>query len=147
MHLPGIHGWHHIEFAVYVVLVVLILYRPPAVLRVLSNAGHLLEAHFGDWIGLYILHLGIVLVILAGVWSNMPRVGELGYALVTAAMGVLKLTGKLPNGAGAPPATPSAPAPAAAAPALPSAPAAAAAPPAAPSPAAPTPPAGWERTT
>jgi len=92
------HAWHHIEFAVYAIAVLLIFYRPP---RKTSGAIEALrgifEAHWGDSIGLYLLHLGIGLVILAGVWPNMTQVGQVGFALVTASMAVLKLKAPAPG--------------------------------------------------
>lgn len=123
------HAWHHVEFAVYVIVLLVIAYKPP---RRSSNAVDALrgvfEAHWGDSIGLYLLHLGILLVILAGVWPTMTQVGVVGQSLIVAAMGVLKLTKTPPANGGAPP--PPAPAGAAPgpvqAPANPSAPASAA---------------------
>lgn len=132
---PTAHAWHHIEFAIYAIVVVLIFYRPP---RKASGAVDaikgIFEAHWGDSIGLYLLHLGIGLVILAGVWPNMTQVGQVGFALVTASMAVLKLKAPAePNGQS--PAAP--PAPALAAPPPQPAPAASPAPSAAP--------AGWAK--
>lgn len=95
-----VHWLHHGEFAALLVLLVLMLYWPPRAMQKLSGARMFLEAHFGDSIGLYILHLGIVLVVIAGIWPDMQRVGELGYALVTAAMGVLKLSKTPPSNGG-----------------------------------------------
>lgn len=89
---------HHLEFFIILALFLLLLYFPPSLLRSITPGVHsFIEAHLGDSVGLYILHLGIGLVILGGVWPNLGRVGEVGYALITAAMGVLKLT-KTSNG-------------------------------------------------
>lgn len=91
----GTHGWHHAEFFVVIALVVFLLYVPPRSASALSMVREFVDAHFGDSIGLYILHLGIALVIIGAVWS-MQRVDQIGESLVLAAMGVLKLT--KPNG-------------------------------------------------
>ena len=131
---PTAHGWHHIEFAIYAIVLLAIFYRPP---RKASGAVEaikgIFEAHWGDSIGLYLLHLGIGLVILAGVWPNMTQVGQVGFALVTASMAVLKLK----------PATDANGAPQS--PAAPTAPAAAPPPPPAPAPSPSAAPAGWAK--
>jgi hypothetical protein len=68
----NVHSWHHVEFALYIAALMLMLYLPPRALRGLAGVQQFIEAHFGDSVGLYLLHLGIALVILAGVWPNMP---------------------------------------------------------------------------
>ena len=85
------HKWHHLEFGLYVIVILFLLYFPPASFCGLSNIRDFIERHFGDSIGLYLLHLGIALVILAGVFQEMTLVGNLGQSLVLAAMGILKL--------------------------------------------------------
>jgi hypothetical protein len=147
----GPHTAHHAEFFVILALLLLVLYRPPAFLQEnLAGARDFIEAHFGDSIGLYILHLGITLVIVAAVW-NLQRVDQIGESLVLAAMGVLKLTKPATSangngGAGNSSPTTVGPPPTPAVPAPPS-PAAAPAPPAAvSSPTPDAPPEGWTPT-
>lgn len=95
METPAEHVGHHFEFAVYVIFALIMLYRPP---RSFAGVQEFVEKHFGDSIGLYILHLGIALVILGGVWPDMTQVSQIGQSLILAAMGVLKLTKAPPNG-------------------------------------------------
>jgi|SRR6185437_9525910 len=96
----GAHSWHHAEFWFFVAILLFILYVPPAAAQKLSAVQDFVEAHFGDSIGLYILHLGIGLIILAGVFPEMTHVDQIGQSLVLAAMGVLKLTRTNGNGNG-----------------------------------------------
>ncbi len=97
--------WNHLEIAGYVGLALLLIYKPPAMRVVFDGLGKFIERHFGDSIGLYLLHLGIGLIILGDVFHQMEQVGHVGESLILAAMGVLKLkTVSAPdNGSAAPP--------------------------------------------
>lgn len=106
------HAWHQIIFFVYVLIFVALLFRPPKSLQS-GWLAHFLEAHFGDMVGLYVLHLGIGMVIVGSIW-NYQQVSQLGYSLVLAGMAALKLKQLPPGSSPAPPAA--APAPPAAAP-------------------------------
>jgi hypothetical protein len=91
--------WNHLEIAGYVGLALLLIYKPPAMRVVFDGLGKFIERHFGDSIGLYLLHLGIGLIILGDVFHQMEQVGHVGESLILAAMGVLKLKSiPAPNG-------------------------------------------------
>lgn len=94
MTLPHLtaHEGHHLEFFIVLFLVIFMLYLPPKFVQRLGWLRDFIDEHFGDSIGLYILHLGIALIILAGVFPEMTAVNQIGQSLVLAAMGVLKLT-------------------------------------------------------
>lgn len=94
--LPGRHAWHHLEFALYAALAVLLLYRPPRSLQG-GWAAKFLDSHFGDMIGFYILHLAVALIIVGSVW-NLVAVSDVGKQLLLPAMAVLKLTKSAGNG-------------------------------------------------
>ena len=79
----------HFEVAGYICAAIFIIYVPP---RILRGLGGFAERHFGDSVGFYILHLGIVLVILGGIYQQVTGIASTGNALILAAMGILKLT-------------------------------------------------------
>ena len=85
------HGWHHIEFGVYILAILFILYMPPKMTGLLAILKDFMEKHFGDGIGLYLLHLGVGLIILGSVFPDLVPVKDVGQSLVLAAMGLLKL--------------------------------------------------------
>ena len=93
---------HHLEFALYVVLLLFLVYFPP---KHYAGFGTFLERHFGDAVGFYILHLGIGLVIIGAVWSNLTGLQGTGNSLILAGMVALKLktvAGGNGNGDGTP---------------------------------------------
>lgn len=79
----------HFEVAGYILAAIFIVYVPP---RILNGLGGFAERHFGDSVGFYILHLGIVLVIIGGLYPQVTGIASTGNALILAAMTVLKLT-------------------------------------------------------
>jgi hypothetical protein len=83
--------WTHFEVAGYICAVILFIYIPP---RILNGLGGFAERHFGDTVGFYILHLGIVLVVIGGIYQQISGIASTGNALILAAMGILKLTSK-----------------------------------------------------
>lgn len=85
------HIAHHLEFFFILVLAVVMFYLPP---RAAAALRAFVEKHFNESIGLYLLHLGIGLIILSGVWPDMPHVFDTGNALIVAAMGLLNLQRK-----------------------------------------------------
>ena len=100
--LISLPSWHHAEFAFYVLLAVVVVYFPP---QHYKNFGAFLERHFGDAVGFYILHLGLGLVILGAVWSNLNGLQGTGNSLILAGMVALKLktvAGGNSNGNGTP---------------------------------------------
>jgi hypothetical protein len=83
--------WTHFEVAGYICALIFFVYCPP---RMMKGLGGFAERHFGDSVGFYILHLGIVLVVIGGVYQQIAGIASTGNALILAAMGILKLTSK-----------------------------------------------------
>jgi hypothetical protein len=99
----GTHGWHHGEFFLYVLVALLILYKPPRLLTDnLAGLRNFFESHYGDSIGYSILLLAIVLIILGDVWPQLTHAAIAGQGLLVAATAMLKLK---PNGNGNGPAS------------------------------------------
>jgi hypothetical protein len=70
-------------------VVIIMLYRPPGEL---SGLRDILDRHFGDVIGLYILHLGIILVVIGVFYPQAATaVQRIGESLIMASMIALKL--------------------------------------------------------
>jgi hypothetical protein len=86
-------SWGHIEAALGGLWLVLMIYWPP---KTWGGLGKFIERHFADSVGFYILHLGIALVVLGGIWPQVAGISSTGNSLILAGMTVLKLT---PNGA------------------------------------------------
>jgi hypothetical protein len=80
----------HFAFVVLAVAIIFVLlYKPPSELSGLMG---LIERHFGDTLGLYILHLGIMLVILGVFYPQAATaVQRIGESLIMASMIALKL--------------------------------------------------------
>jgi hypothetical protein len=80
----------HFAFVVLAIAIAFVLlYKPPAKA---SDVIGLLERHFGDVLGLYILHLGIFLVILGVFYPQAATaVQRIGESLIMASMIALKL--------------------------------------------------------
>jgi len=87
------HWWGHIEAAIYILAAVLVFYRPP---RALAGTGQFIERHLGDSVGFYILHLGILLVVISGIYPEVMNIGQTGQSLILAGMVALKLTKTAP---------------------------------------------------
>ena len=79
----------HIEIVAYVAVLLFVVYFPP---KKLVGIGGFIDRHLGDSVGFYILHLGIILVILAGVYPQLSGVKETGNSLILAGATTLKLT-------------------------------------------------------
>ncbi len=92
-------AWGHLEVALYVAAALAIVYRPPALAAALKGFGSFIERHFGDSIGVYLLHLGIALIILGDCFSYMTHAEQVGNSLLLTAMGILKLK-TVPGGNG-----------------------------------------------
>jgi len=102
----GAHGYHHLEFFGYMLLVLILLYFPPAIVaRNLGSIHNFLEGHYGDTVGFTILLMGIGLILIGDVWPQLTHAFEVGNSLLLTAMGVLKLTKSNANGNGNAPST------------------------------------------
>jgi hypothetical protein len=88
--------WTRIELFAVLLLSFAVLYRPPGSFAGLRD---LVERHFGDWLGMYMLHLGIGLVILGGFYPSEASVAVVGQSLILAAVAILKLK-TVPGAAG-----------------------------------------------
>jgi hypothetical protein len=81
--------WKHFEIAAYVAAAIFVIYRPP---KSSSGLGAFVERHFGDTVGFYILHLGIILVVIGGIYPQVGGITQTGNSLILAGMVALKLT-------------------------------------------------------
>jgi hypothetical protein len=86
--------WSHAEIAFYVLIALVFAYKPPATGK---GLGAFIERHYGDSVGFYVLHLGIVLVVISALYPKVSIVASTGNGLIMASMAVLKLT-KVANG-------------------------------------------------
>jgi hypothetical protein len=87
----SIIGWvpgSHVETALYIFAVLLILYFPP---RLFRDSAWFVREHYGDAFGLFILLLGVGLTVASDVWSNLTHVFIIANGLVMTAMAILKL--------------------------------------------------------
>jgi len=91
--------WKQIEIAGYILAALLVIYFPPKLAAAFRGFGDFIERHFGDSIGVYLLHLGIGLIILGDAFPVMTHAEQIGNSLVLTAMGVLKLK-TVPGGNG-----------------------------------------------
>lgn len=82
-------SWGHVEAALGILWLALMIYFPP---RTWGGLGKFIERHFADSVGFYILHLGILLVVVGGVWPQVGGISSTGNSLILAGMTVLKLT-------------------------------------------------------
>ena len=89
--VPHFHAWmwKHFEIAVYVAAAIFVIYRPP---NSSNGLGAFVERHFGDTVGFYILHLGIILVVIGGIYPQVGGITQTGNSLILAGMVALKLT-------------------------------------------------------
>lgn len=78
----------HFMVFIGIILVFILLYKPPSQAAGLRD---FVERHFGDSLGLYILHLGVILVLLGGFYTQVASVGTIGQSLIMAALVALKL--------------------------------------------------------
>jgi hypothetical protein len=85
--------WKHFEIAAYVVAAIIVIYRPP---KTSDGMGSFIERHLGDSVGFYILHLGILLVVVSGIYPQVTQIGQTGQSLILAGMVALKLTKTAP---------------------------------------------------
>lgn len=83
------HHWTHLEVGLYILVALFMLYKPP---QMSAGLGGFIERHFGDTVGFYILHLGIILVVIGGVYPQVGGVTQTGNSLILAGMVALKLT-------------------------------------------------------
>jgi hypothetical protein len=85
---------HHLSFhlLLYTAVILLLLYKPPAnVMTHLQGLGDFVSRHWGDSIGLYMIHLGILLDVLAGVYPSLADIGHVGESFILTGVGMLKL--------------------------------------------------------
>ena len=117
----------HLHLLFYTAIALLLLYRPPAVMQRLQGIGDFVSRHWGDSIGLYMIHLGIVLTVVGGFYTQLGSVQHVGESFILTGVGMLKLkyipkegNGNGGDGAnGTPAPAPAAPAPVAPAPVVP----------------------------
>lgn len=88
---------HNFWIVVIAGMVMVMLYKPPGQFGFLTS---FVERHFGDSLGLYILHLGIGLVLLGGFYAQVKDVGQVGLSLIMASLVALKLKTVPGNGNG-----------------------------------------------
>jgi hypothetical protein len=91
----------HLSFhlLLYTAIILLLLYKPPArVIDHLRGIGDFISRHWGDSIGLYMIHLGIVLIILGGLFTQLSDVAHVGESFILTGVGMLKLRYNPPNG-------------------------------------------------
>ena len=96
--MPSIH-WSHLEAAGYIFVLLFMIYNPP---RTWWGVGDFIERHFGDSIGMYLLHLGVLLIVLGGVWPSLAAAQDVGKQVFVASMAILKIS---PDKAQPPPPT------------------------------------------
>ena len=85
-----IHDAHpHLLF--YTVLVLVVLYRPPASFKALSGVSDFVTRHWGDSVGFYLLHFGVVLIALGGFYKEIASLEHLGESFVLTGVAMLKL--------------------------------------------------------
>lgn len=94
---------HHLSFNLlfYSFIILLLLYKPPKqVISRLQGLGDFVSRHWGDSIGLYMLHMGILLVILGGLYSQLADVAHVGESFILTGVGMLRLKYVAANGNG-----------------------------------------------
>lgn len=84
-----------IEIALYIAAALVMVYRPP---KTWGGLGGFIERHLGDSVGFYILHLGIILVILSGLLPSLAGITATGNSLILAGTMALKLQKEPTNG-------------------------------------------------
>ena len=82
------HHW----VAVYIAAALWMLYHPP---KAVKGVGQFIKTHFGDSMGVYLLHLAIGLIVLGSVYS-IASMTQVGQTLLTTAMAILKFTKDAP---------------------------------------------------
>jgi hypothetical protein len=117
MNFQTIAVWaaHHLSFHLlfYSFIILLLLYKPPAgVISRLQGLGDFVSRHWGDSIGLYMIHLGVVLIVLGGLYGALKDVAHVGESFILTGVGMLKLKyNPAPNGNGGTPPVTEAPSP------------------------------------
>ena len=90
--MENLFTWGRIEVLFLLMTGLLLMYKPPSDI---SGVAEFIERHFGDAIGFYILHLGILLIIVSAVVpqlsSSQTALVTTGNSLIMAAMVALKL--------------------------------------------------------
>jgi len=81
----------HFTALLYVAALLLLLYFPPESFKRLKGLGDFVGERWGDSIGLYLIHVGIALIILAGVYPQLKDIGHVGESFILTGVGVLKL--------------------------------------------------------
>jgi hypothetical protein len=83
-------GWtaHH-WFMLYIAAAVVLFYIPP---KSLSGVGNFISAHFGDSIGVYLLHLSLGMLIIGGFYPQLTALVDAGKSIFSVSLAVLKLT-------------------------------------------------------
>jgi hypothetical protein len=99
-------GWisQHATLLFAAGVALLLFYLPPAITQRLQGLGDFVSRHWGDSIGLYLIHLGILLVILGGFYSQLTNAEHVGESFILTGVGLLKLKYNPPvNGNGTSP--------------------------------------------
>lgn len=94
---------HHLSFHLlfYSFIILLLLYKPPKqVITHLQGLGDFVSRHWGDSISIYMIHLGILLIVLGGVYPSLSGISGTGQSFILAGVGMLKLKFVPPNGNG-----------------------------------------------
>lgn len=81
----------HPHLIFYTFLLLFLIYRPPAVLLKFQGISDFIRQQWGDSIGLYLLHLGVLLFILGGFYPPIKDIQHLGESFILTAVGILKL--------------------------------------------------------
>lgn len=81
----------HPHLLLYTIILLCVIYRPPLIIRNVKQFSDFLTRHWGDSIGLYLLHLGVILILISGVYPNLAPAEHLGESFVLTGVGMLKL--------------------------------------------------------
>lgn len=95
----------HPHLLLYTAIILFVIYRPPLIVRNVQQFSDFLTRHWGDSIGLYLLHLGVVLILIAGIYPNLSPAEHLGESFILTGVGMLKLR-YIPKESAAPPNVP-----------------------------------------
>lgn len=79
----------HLLFYTFILLFV--IYKPPKIVERLQGGADFISRHWGDSIGIYFVHIGIGLQIVAGAYSNLAKIDHVGESLLLFGVGILKL--------------------------------------------------------
>jgi hypothetical protein len=81
----------HPHLLFYTIIILVLLYRPPKLFSYFVGMADFLSRHFGDSVAFYLVHLGVGLQIIAGVYPQLAHVDHVGESLLVLGVGMLKL--------------------------------------------------------